>query len=66
MSRNLITVTPRRTLEDALQIMIQHDIHHLPVVDPENSETLVGFLTRTDIMKGYAKYAVTVPKASEG
>jgi CIC family chloride channel protein len=57
MTRNLITLTPRNTLEDALQIMMQHDIHHLPVVDPENQGILVGFLTRTDIMTGYMKHS---------
>ena len=52
MARNLITITPEATLEDALELMMQHDIHHLPVVDPENPGFLAGFLTRTDIMRG--------------
>ena len=40
MTRNLVTITPEATLEDALELMIQHDIHHLPVVDPENPDVL--------------------------
>jgi CIC family chloride channel protein len=62
MARNLITITPRDTLEDALQLMMQHDIHHLPVVDPANPGLLVGFLTRTDIMTGYMKFKVAAPE----
>jgi CIC family chloride channel protein len=58
MTRNLITITPQATLEDALQLMMRHDIHHLPVVHPENPGILVGFLTRTDIMTGYMKHVV--------
>jgi chloride channel protein, CIC family len=57
MTRNLITITPEATLEDALELMMQNDIHHLPVVDPGNTGIMVGFLTRTDIMKGYMKHA---------
>ncbi|HVP25504.1 MAG TPA: chloride channel protein [Methanomicrobiales archaeon] len=58
MTRNLITVAPGASLEDALQLMMKHDIHHLPVVYPANPDVLVGMLTRTDIMKGYTKHVV--------
>ena len=57
MTRNLITIAPRDTLEDALQLMMEHDIHHLLVVDPGDPGVLLGMLTRTDIMKGYLKLA---------
>jgi CIC family chloride channel protein len=60
MTRNLITITPEASLEDALELMMQNDIHHLPVVDPENPGSVAGFLTRTDIMRGYMKYAVII------
>ena len=56
MTRDLITVSPDDNLEHALQLMIQRDIHHLPVTDPENPDSLLGLLTRTDIMKGYVKH----------
>jgi CIC family chloride channel protein len=58
MTRDLVTIAPQANLEEALQLMIQNDIHHLPVVDPANPRILVGFLTRTDIMKGYVKHIV--------
>jgi CIC family chloride channel protein len=65
MTKRLITVTPGDTLENALQLMMQNDIHHLPVVDPENPEVIVGFLTRTDIMKGYMKHTGVSPKTEQ-
>ena len=55
MTRNPVTIHPDSTLEAALRIMVERDIHHLPVVDPGDPGRLVGFLTRTDIMKGYVK-----------
>jgi CIC family chloride channel protein len=55
MTRDPLTITPDTTLDKALKIMIEHDINHLPVVDPEDAGRMVGFLTRTDIMRAYAR-----------
>ncbi|MDT8357245.1 MAG: chloride channel protein [Methanomicrobiaceae archaeon] len=55
MTDQLITIHPSDSLEHALSLMITHDIHHLPVVSPEHPEVLLGFLTRTDILKAYAR-----------
>jgi len=46
---------PDETLETALEIMIGHDFDHLPVVRKETPNTLVGFLTRTDILRTYVQ-----------
>ena len=56
MTRDLVTISPDDNLEHALQLMIRHEIHHLPVTDPKNPGSLLGLLTRTDIMKGYVKH----------
>jgi chloride channel protein, CIC family len=61
MTRNLVTIAPGDTLEDALQLMMKHDVHHMPVVDPANPGVVTGLLTRTDIMKGYMKHVVQSP-----
>ena len=53
MERTVITVTPDDTLETALKLMIEHNIHHLPVVASQGGDELVGFITTTDIMEGY-------------
>jgi CIC family chloride channel protein len=48
-------IHPEDSLEDALAIMVGQDFNHLPVVEKESPDRLVGFLTRTNIMKMYAK-----------
>jgi CIC family chloride channel protein len=58
--RNAMTPTPfvihpEDSLEDALAIMVSRDFNHLPVVEKESPDRLIGFLTRTDIMKIYAR-----------
>ncbi|MHC1627190.1 MAG: chloride channel protein [Methanoculleaceae archaeon] len=53
MSRRVISITPEKTLEDALRIMMMRHINHLPVVATGGGAVLEGFLTRTDIMQAY-------------
>ncbi len=53
MSTRLHLVFPSGTLEEALTMMVTHNINHLPVVSEDNPDRLVGFITRTDILKVY-------------
>ena len=55
MTRELIVITPEATMENALKLMMIHNIHHLPVVEPDHPELMIGFLTRTDMMQIYSK-----------
>lgn len=55
MSTRLITLYPDDTLETALELMIAHNIHHIPVIAPERSDQIAGFVTSTDIMRAYSK-----------
>lgn len=55
MTRNLIVVYPESSLEEALEIMVNQEINHLPVVERESPDRLVGFLSRTDIMQVYIR-----------
>jgi len=48
-------ITPGQNPEEALDLMIDNDIHHLPVVDPESRNTMLGYITTTDIMKAYSR-----------
>ncbi|MGA2162122.1 MAG: chloride channel protein [Methanoregula sp.] len=50
-----VVIHPDDTLENALAIMVGHDFDHLPVVREDAPGTLVGFLTRTDILRSYAR-----------
>lgn len=55
MTRKPVVITPEDTMENALKIMTFHTIHHLPVARAGDPEQLAGFLTRTDLMKIYAR-----------
>ena len=48
MVTNLFTVTPDKDIYDAMLMMRNNDIRHLPVVDDDK---FVGFLTMKDILK---------------
>jgi len=47
MKRDLVTVTPGATLEEAARLLTAHRIHHLPVV--EEGARLAGIVSDTDL-----------------
>lgn len=53
MQRNVLTVHPDDPLSKALRYMSERDIGRLPVVDPQDSTRLVGFLRRRDVIRAY-------------
>jgi CBS domain-containing protein len=48
-SAELVTMGPDHNLSDALQVMAQHQVRRLPVVDDENR--LVGMVSQADIAR---------------
>ena len=48
MTTNLISINPETTLEEIQNIVIEHNIGRLPVID---SEKVVGIVTRTNIIE---------------
>lgn len=46
----IITISPSADISDAIELLNEHDLRQLPVVDSEDSK-LVGLLTTKDIMK---------------
>ena len=49
MTKNVVTVAPDATIEEAAQIMIDKKVAALPVVRDKN--TLVGLITETDVLQ---------------
>ncbi|MFH8109765.1 MAG: CBS domain-containing protein [Candidatus Aenigmatarchaeota archaeon] len=47
MTEKVITITPDKTVEDAVKLMMEKRIKKLPVVD---NEKLIGIITASDIM----------------
>jgi CBS domain-containing protein len=56
MSKDVVTIAPDKTVEEAVNLMIKHKIKKLPVVD---ADELVGIITASDII-------VVEPKLIEG
>jgi CBS domain-containing protein len=51
-TRSLTTVPAHATLFEALVTMLEHRIHHLPVVD---EETIIGVISDTDLLRHQVK-----------
>jgi len=49
MTRNLITISPYATIGQAAEVMLEHKVSGLPVVDGERK--LVGIITESDIFR---------------
>ena len=54
MTRSVITIGPDREARDAAQVMLEHKIGALPVVDRGR---LIGILTETDLLRAFVKIA---------
>ncbi|MQA91702.1 MAG: CBS domain-containing protein [Gemmatimonas sp.] len=53
MSRDVVTVGPDDTIEDAAKLLYRHRIGALPVVDPQ--QQLRGILSETDILHAFVR-----------
>ncbi len=49
MTKDVVTIGPEATILEAKELLKKHHIHHLPVVDEEN--TLLGIVTDRDILR---------------
>ncbi len=52
MESEVYTISMDSSIEDASSIMVKHKVNRLPVLD---GETLVGIITRGDIIRGLAE-----------
>ena len=52
MTKNVITVEPSQQARDAAQMMLDHRIGALPVVD---GDRLFGIITETDLLRAFVK-----------
>ena len=53
MTRDVITISPDSSLEDALRLLEKYKIGRLPVVEDSK---LVGIITRSDIIRAHARF----------
>jgi CBS domain-containing protein len=53
MTKDLVTIHPEQTVQEAARLMMQKEVHRLPVVD--QNKALVGIVTRGDIVRAMAR-----------
>jgi len=53
-SRPPITITPDKTLEEAVELLSKHDVGILVVVDRENPRKPIGVLSERDVVRDLA------------
>jgi CBS-domain-containing membrane protein len=58
MTRDPVTVQEDANLEALVHLMEKHDVHRLPVI---RGETLVGIVTRTNLLQAVASMAREIP-----
>lgn len=51
MSKRVYTVHPEQTVEEAMELMNKHRIRHLPVVEDENPEHVLGMISIGDVVR---------------
>jgi len=56
-SHKLISVQPNTTLQEAARLMCRHGVSRLPVLN-ENSSTLAGLLSRSDIVRALSVFEI--------
>jgi CIC family chloride channel protein len=58
MSKNVVTAYPDESLDIVLKRLAAHDVGRLPVVSRKDRITLIGIITRSDIVKSYDREIV--------
>lgn len=51
MTREVLTVSPRSSIQEAARLLVESEVEGLPVVD---SQKLVGIITRSDVLKAFS------------
>jgi CIC family chloride channel protein len=54
-SRDLVQANPDESVGTALKRMSRRDIGRLPVVDPDKPQKLIGWISRSDIIRAYER-----------
>ena len=60
MAKKLVTITKEATIADAVNLMKEHSIRHLPVVE---EGALIGWVTESDIELVISNLRAVLPQA---
>jgi CIC family chloride channel protein len=53
MNPDFLHLPPGCTMDSALQAMIKRDEGHAVIVNPENPQRMIGYITKADVLKAY-------------
>ncbi len=53
MDTDFLRLTADCTMDAALQAMVERDEGHAVVVDPDNPDFMIGYITKADVLKAY-------------
>ncbi|MBD3405302.1 MAG: CBS domain-containing protein [Candidatus Lokiarchaeota archaeon] len=53
MDADFLKVLPDTTIDEVLHRMLERDEGHAVVVDPDDDSSMIGFLTKTDVLRAY-------------
>jgi CBS domain-containing protein len=54
MSKDVATIRPSATLQEAAQLMLRRNVNRLPVVEENDHCSLIGIVTRSDVVAALA------------
>lgn len=58
--KRVVVAPPHYTLRQAEELFLEHDVHHLPIVD--DAGRLIGIVTARDVLRAYARSDDLSPK----
>jgi CIC family chloride channel protein len=64
-TQQVLTVKPEDDLNTALRRFTQKNIDYLPIVEPDAPRTVIGMLSRHDVIAAYHNRISVVPNARE-
>ncbi len=63
MNPNFLHLSPETTIDGALQAMIKRDEGHAVIVDPKTPRRMIGYITKTDVLKAYEVAIIKLQKS---
>ena len=65
MTENVLTIAPDDDLNTALMRFTALNVDELPVVDKENSNKVLGFLRRKEVIAAYTRHRLELQRQME-
>ncbi len=63
MNPDFLHLSPETTIDGALQAMIKRDEGHAVIVDPIDPRRMLGYITKTDVLKAYEVAIIKLQKS---